>query len=146
MTYEDRSDRLDDYLKPRKIGRPTSYKPEYIDVANEHFSVAYFEEYFEEVAIPTIGIEVIKKVRARPFPSMSGLAIKLGVTRQRLKEWGERNPDFQDALNMGREVIRDFLLNHSITGRYNSNFAKFVASSLTDLGEKQEEESDVEFI
>lgn len=124
--------------KKNKVGRPTTFMPEYLEIAKEHFSKRLYEEYEEEVVVAGVGIQTLVKQRAAPFPSMSGLAMKLGVNRQQIYEWEKIHPEFSDILNHGREVIREFLMSHGVTGKYNSNFAKFVATNLTDLTDKKE--------
>ena len=62
----------------RKIGRPTKYTPETINKINE---------YIEE-AIP----------QNMKIPTVEGIALKLGISKETLYQWAKKRPEFSDAL------------------------------------------------
>lgn len=61
-----------------KVGRPSEYTPEAINVLNEYLEVATPEK---------------KKI-----PTVEGLALKLGINKTTLYRWAENNEEFRNAL------------------------------------------------
>ena len=72
------------------------------------------------------------------LPTQEGLAITLGVTRQTILNWGKEHPEFRHALDMLMMVYKDLLIAGGLSGKYNSSFAKFLASSEHGMVERQE--------
>jgi hypothetical protein len=62
-----------------QVGRPSEYKPEIIDELNKYL----------EFAVP----ENMK------IPTVEGLALKLGISKNTLYVWAKEHPEFQDALD-----------------------------------------------
>ena len=60
-----------------KGGRPTKYDPKYCEMIIEHMSDG---------------------------ASMTSFAAEIGVARSTINEWGEKNPEFSEAINVARSA------------------------------------------
>lgn len=115
------------------LGRPKSFKPEYVDLMIEYFSKPLFEEVVEEVASAGRVIK-IKKQRPSNMPTFDEFAWELGHDVATLRRWAkdESLPDFCAAYALCKQKQKVFLNYHGLTGGYNPGFAKFVAINCTD--------------
>ena len=120
-----------------KLGRPKSFKEEYITQMIEYFSGPLFEEYIEETA--SAGrIVKIKKQRPCNMPTFDEFAWNIGHDVATLRRWAkdEELPDFCAAYALCKQKQKVFLNYHGLTGGYNPGFAKFVAINCTDQKDK----------
>lgn len=92
----------------QKVGRPTKYSPQYIQVAEEYIS--------------SCGRE------ATELPTMEGLALTLGVDDTTLLKWGDDNPDFLATIKALRQAQKSQLMNDGMYGGkdVNSSMAIFL--------------------
>lgn len=125
-----------------KIGRPTTYKDEYVQEAYKFFDKPLFEKVQKEVATNK-GVVTINEERPNMMPTIEGFACYLGIHKQRLYEWSVKHKDLADALDFGRQRMKEFLNYHALQGNYNSGYAKFFAINSTDMVEKKEIEHTV---
>lgn len=94
-------------------GRPSKYKPEYVDGI-----VAWFEE----------------KIKAKELPFLSKWARTVaGVSEQTSITWTEKEPEFFEAYKKAKEIQKEFLIYGGLTGLFNSTFAIFTAKNITDM-------------
>lgn len=86
-----------------KVGRPSDYTPEVLDV---------YEEYISE-AIP----------QNMKIPTIEGLALKLGTYKTTLYRWAKANPKFRYALSELKKKQKEYLTEIGIFGgkEINSN-------------------------
>jgi hypothetical protein len=77
-------------------GRPTSYTPEVIDKINEYL----------ESAIP-VNMQI---------PTVEGLALKLGISRDTLYEWAKVHPGFSDTISKLKMLQKEALIQTGIFG------------------------------
>ena len=77
-------------------GRPTDYKPGVIDQINEYLLGAVPEN--------------------QKIPTIEGIALKLGVSRNTLYEWAKIHPEFQDTLEEMRVRQKEALIEIGIFG------------------------------
>ena len=76
-------------VKKHPGGRPTLYRPEYVEQLIEFFDV----EAFEHVpGVDKAGNEKMEMVPAK-FPTLARFATKIGVTRDTLYEWSTAKND-----------------------------------------------------
>jgi hypothetical protein len=83
-------------MKKNKVGRPTKYKPEIITKINE---------YLEE-AIP----------QNMKIPTVEGIALKLGISRDTLYEWADKYPEFSDTFERLKMMQKEHLTEIGIFG------------------------------
>lgn len=113
---------------PRAGGRPTKYLKKYCKLVQDLMGKGY---------------------------SIASVAREIGVPRQRLYEWGRQNPEFQDALDCGRDACQDFyerISRSHATGQFkehetykNSNVASvhfILAKRFSDYHERKHIEVD----
>lgn len=91
-------------------GRPTLYNAEMLRKAKD-----YLNNYKE------FGGQVI--------PSVAGLAIALGVSKQVMYDWCEIHPEFLDTLTAVKETQEALLLNKGLSGEYQPTITKLLLSN-----------------
>lgn len=85
-------------------GRPTDYNKDVLTLAEEYY------ENFEEAG--------------DMIPSLDGLSLVLGKTRQTLYNWSEKHDEFFDILEKINAKQKVTLINKGLSGEFNSNIAK----------------------
>lgn len=120
---------------------------------NDKYKAEYTNELIEYFSTPTTRVEYIKHydkqgnlteeepvVIGADFPTFEAFAIKIGVTARTLENWAARYPTtFGRAYERAKDVQKNMIIVNALGGRYNGNFAKFVASSQFDMAEKSEQ-------
>ena len=93
-------------------GRPTKYCPEIVQAALDYLNGGYkdYEDEYEKEVIP----------------SVSGLAVRLGLARSTVNEWGtdESKPEFSDIYQSILAKQENILINRGLEGAFNSAIAK----------------------
>lgn len=114
----------------------------------------YTEQLIEYFSEPPTRVEYIKHYNARgeitmeepvvlgaDYPTFEGFAIKIGVTARTLENWAESYPTtFGRAYEMAKDMQKNMIVVNALGGRYNGNFAKFIASAQFDMAEKTKQE------
>lgn len=77
-------------------GRPTDYRPEMVQEVEEYLS----EAVPQNMKIPTI----------------EGIALRLGVTRETVYEWAKRYPEFSDTIKKQKILQKEYLQEIGIFG------------------------------
>lgn len=95
--------KLTEKPKDYVFGRPTDYKPEYIDVLN-----TYVSEY-------------------ESFPTLAGFCHLIGIHREIMWDWQRKHKDFASAINKAIEAIDGRLAEGTLKGEYNPAYAQFYA-------------------
>lgn len=114
-------------VEKSKGGRPTKYKPEYCQKMIDFFDRPLYE---------TISLGKDERVVPTRFPTFERFAYNIGVNADTLKSWASKFPEFLGSYEICKNMQKDYLIYHGLTGGYNSNFAKFVSLNLTDMVEK----------
>lgn len=78
------------------VGRPTLYTPEIIEQINEYLRTAIPEN----MQIPTV----------------EGIALKLGISRDTLYEWAKVHPEFSDTIETLKMKQKEALIQTGIFG------------------------------
>ena len=128
----------------RPVGRPSSYKDEYVDDLIRFFDQSV---YTIKTTYDKEGNEKVEKV-LNPFPTLARFATKVGVTRDTLYEWatatnekGElKHPDFSYAYKRAKDYQEALLVEGAIGGMYQANFSIFTAKNVLGWRDKMEQE------
>ena len=135
---------MTEIVEKRPVGRPTSYKDEYVDQLIEFFDTSV---YTIKTTYDKEGNEKVEKV-LNPFPTLARFATKIGVTRDTLYEWatarneqGElKHPDFSYAYKRAKDFQEALLVEGAIGGMYQANFSIFTAKNVLGWRDKSEQE------
>lgn len=113
-------------------GRPTKYRIEYCQKL-----ISYFDTVpsHETDIITTYGKteKIETKEVANELPTFERFAANLSVNVDTLYEWGRVHPEFSVSLSRAREMQKHILITNSLKGLYDSRFAIFLATNITDL-------------
>ena len=63
-------------------------------------------------------------------PTLAGYAAKLGVGRETLWAWAQKDPEFQEALAFAQTIQEDLWISLGLLGAYDFRVAKFVLEKL----------------
>lgn len=135
-----------------KVGRPDKYKKKYAQMLIDYFTRDAVREV-EEVYTNKKGETWSKTVeKACEFPTFEGFASSINVTDNTLQSWCElknedgtlRYPEFLSAYTRAKELQKRVLVENSMTGRYNTQFAIFIAKNVTNLRDKVEAPTDAD--
>ena len=99
-------------------GRPTEYSPATLKKAKEYLATCEDEE-LERGS----DIRPLYKIRVK-LPTIEGLAVYLGVSRDTIYEWENVHEEFSDILASLRAEQADKLINNGLSGDYNPTIAK----------------------
>ena len=128
----------------RPVGRPTLYKPEYVEQLIEFFD----KEPFEHVpGIDKAGNEKMEMVPAK-FPTLARFATKIGVTRDTLYEWSTaknddetlKYPEFSYAYKRAKDFQEAILVEGAMAGAFTPSFSIFTAKNVLGWKDKTEQE------
>lgn len=124
-------------------GRPTKYKEEYCDLADEYIAECIDEEttFHKTMGEKSNSYDRILKVN---LPTHEGFAIYINVVPSTLYEWANKHPSFSKALDKIKNEQKKRLLNKGVSGEYNSTIAKLILSSNHGMAEKSETVSKTE--
>jgi hypothetical protein len=122
---------------PNLGGRPSKYTPEIQKKAEKYIEMPLFEKYKVQKVVKD---EIVEVELSRPsgIPSIAGLAVNLGVSRETIYTWGETHRQFLDTLEELKSKQEYFLEYHGLTRGYDSSFAKFIAVNVTNYRDKIE--------
>lgn len=139
-----------------RMGRPSSYRPEYAVQLIEHMMVEKFnkETVEEEIRYSAkTGVKVSEKRKFKmipnDLPTLEGFARKIGVTYRTLLNWAEaveddaaeipvyKYPDFFQAYNIAKQLQKEFLIDNGLKGNYPPAAYIFTAKNVTDMTDKQ---------
>ena len=98
-----------------KTGRPPKYKKEYCEGIIEYCRGCDGE-----------------------YRTLEGYADAIGVCVDTLHEWRKQHPEFSEAYNRAKNAQKAILIEGGLTGRFNTQFAKFVAINCHGMSEKQD--------
>ena len=115
-------------------GRPSKYKPEYVNLLMDYFDV----EAGEQVQAENSKGQMCYLYRPEKLPTLAGFACKIDVHRETLLNWGKAHPKFFDALKKAKDHQERILVENGLLGGYDKTFAIFTAKNLIDWRDKQE--------
>lgn len=62
------------------------------------------------------------------LPTVEGLAIKLGISRETVYQWEKENQDFSDIVKKLKVDQGQKLIQNALAGKYNASIAKLILS------------------
>lgn len=123
-----------------KMGAPTKYKTSIPDQILEYFDVPYMrKQAISENEDGKTAYEYVPEY----LPTVEGFCRKIKISKRTLHDWVAKYPNLAHALERCKAMQLDHLVQHSLNGNYNSNFAKFLAMNISEYREKVENKSEV---
>ena len=130
-----------------KAGRPSEYKEEYVDKADEYLATCIDDEgvtFKEEKITKDLNGESDKEISTRTtekkltvkLPTHEGFAKYLGVNTSSLYAWEKEHKTFSKALAKIKEEQKERLLNKGLSGEYHSTIAKLILASNHGMADK----------
>ncbi len=123
--------------EPKKMGRPTEYKEEFIDKVDEYLedNQDTYKDFIKQKNIEK-GYEMFDRGLTVKLPTIEGFALFIGVSKKVLYTWEQKHPDFLHALDKIRTEQQQRLINMGLSKDYNSTIAKLILSSNHNMVEK----------
>lgn len=142
-------------------GRPSKFKPEYIDAIIEFFDIEPYKKEIIEQAKEFFADGSIKKenekfiYKPNKMPTLYRFARKIGVEYETVWRWAEQGKDideegewvenktpdflrFFNAYKEAKELQKEFLISIGLANAAPSAFAIFTAKNVTDMRDKIE--------
>ena len=118
-------------------GRPSSYKPEYVDKADEYLLSCQDEDYRLVKTDGANSTTYENKIKVN-LPSIEGFSAFINHSVKSLYNWADENPLFLQALEKIKREQKEILIKKGLSGDYNPTIAKLVLSSNHGMSEKSE--------
>lgn len=113
------------------------YTPEIGEKMLEFFTAAEPTRIVVDVMTWKNGeIREVEREVPNPPPSFSKFARSIGTTTYRLNQWKKQQPEFKEYYEECQQVIKEFIVENGLTGKYSGAFAIFAAKNLTDMKDK----------
>lgn len=116
-------------------GAPEKYQPEYADSKLEEY-FAFCEKGNEPTLVPTESSYIV--LPNAKLPTLFGYARYLRFPRQTLEHWAAQHTEFALALDLLKDMQKEFLTNYGISGRFNPTLAKLMLGVNHGIIERKE--------
>lgn len=128
--------------KKKERGRPTIYKPEYIDKIDEYIKKCNdeYEKFIKTEGDKSTSYEYKMKV---DLPTKEGFALYIGVDTDTIGNWEKKYPDFFGSIKKIMTEQKKRLMENGLAGRYNPLITKLVLSANHGMNEKTENKTEV---
>lgn len=142
----------------KTVGRPSSFKPQYVAELIKYFSKPAYSQVVKKVSekveidgasqtkiieIPQCRDDGTPVLEASDFPTMAGFAISIGVHRDTLQEWAKNYAEFSDVYKKAKDFQENYLAVNGNRGLLPPAFAIFTAKNVLGWRDKQPDEVDV---
>ena len=107
-------------------GRLTKYNETVIAKKVDEYLSSSFDSYDD------------KDKQTVKLPTISGLALYIGVCEDTMYEWAKHHPTFSESLKVIKGRQKNRLLNKGLSGDYNSTIAKLILSSNHGMSDKSQ--------
>lgn len=114
-----------------RIGRPSSYKPEYCDMILDYFESIASDREPERLIRSEGDKNTQYQLAPKPLPTLIGFARTIGVSRKVLGEWAERHEAFREARARAMEIGEELLTQDSYRGLVAPIIATWLGSNYT---------------
>lgn len=123
-----------------KVGPPTKYNSKTLPKVWAYVKECEDEVYiFQKQKGKVEGFE--EKIRTH-LPTVVGLALKLGVSKETVYVWAKENQELSDALTRIKSMQEQALLNGGLSNRYNPLITKLILATNHGYHEKKDITSD----
>lgn len=110
-----------------KVGRPTKYNPEILKQAQKYISECV--DTIEQVVTGESEKFTSYKEKIKVnLPTIEGLAVYLGLSKDTIYQWEKEHPEFSDVIGVLRGNQVKSLINNGLSGDYNPTIAKVLLS------------------
>lgn len=111
-------------------GRPTDYCDEIVEKARQYVLSAEDEDINQLAGLTQKGTELFKSRIKVNLPSIEGLSLHLGISRETVYDWEsqESKKVFSDIIKELRAKQGKQLINKGLSGEYNSTIVKVLLS------------------
>jgi len=111
-------------------GRPTDYCDEIVEKARQYVLSAEDEDINQLAGLTKKGTELFKSRIKVNLPSIEGLSLHLGISRETIYDWErqESKKVFSDIIKELRAKQGKQLINKGLSGEYNSTICKVLLS------------------
>jgi hypothetical protein len=118
------------------IGPRSKYRPEYCQKLLDYFNQPNTREV--EVVIQTRGGGTLTKTETQALPPrhLSAFARGVGVSEKTLRDWAAKYPEFGQAYEWAKDMIKEQIIDCGVLGVWNAQFAKLYAVNATDMRDK----------
>lgn len=123
-----------------EVGRPTIYNEEILNKTKEYVANAEDEEVQQLTGMSVKGTELYKNKLNVKIPTIEGLALYLGISRETVYAWEKEKPEFSDIIAQLRAKQANALISKGLSGDYNPTIAKVL---LSKHGYKEQTEQDI---
>lgn len=138
-------------LGRRPRGRPTEYRPEFVDEIISYFDIEVESIVDVDVVDKDGKTRTEKKTVLNTFPTITRFAAKIGVTRETLHDWATakdragalKHPEFSYAYARAKDSQESLLVEGGMAGVYDPRFAVFAAKNLSGWKDQVETKSEV---
>ena len=110
-------------INPKGSGKNPIYNETFIDKTLEYINLCKDKAYTQ---IKTQGNKTItyeNKLKVK-IPTIEGLAVYLGVSKQSVYVWRNKYPEFDEVVEKLLAVQADLLINNGLSGDYNPTISK----------------------
>ncbi|MCK5608275.1 hypothetical protein KAR91_40715 [Candidatus Pacearchaeota archaeon] len=123
----------------KEKGRPTKYNKKYCKQIEKFFNRNLVDEVKEDgISLQRKATEKVVDRIPCELPTFERFAFSIGVHRETLINWTEKHPEFFDAYRKCKDLQKDILIQHGLSGNYNATFAIFTSKNITDMKDKCE--------
>lgn len=132
---------------PKKMGRPTKYKPKYCKMIEEFFDQPPSKQVIKKEIIKSNGtVEREYITVANRLPTLGKFSRHIGVNVDTLKEWAHaktktgkpKYPKFSVSYKKAMSIAQDFLVDNGLAGLSPPASFIFVSKNYTEMRDKQE--------
>ena len=109
-------------------GRPTKLTPKIVEQAMKYLGMIVSDEI----------LEAGYKQRGDVVPTIEGMAIYLGLSRDTMYAWEKDNKDFSYIMEGLRQLQGNILINGALANKFNPTISKLLLSSKHGYVEKHE--------
>lgn len=128
-------------LRPVFTGKPVHYHPEIGNLMYRWFANLPKVRVVSETMVWKNGeVREVTREVACPPPHFSEFARELNITESRLKGWAKKHPEFREAYLACKAIIKEFMIDNGLLGKYQGQFAQFTAKNITDMKDKTVEQ------